>query len=68
MTPFELQEAEAFNKLQFNDLRTHVGHKIEIVEYWNQEAVGKDSGCANVAVECETCNCVISSFNSILDD
>lgn len=41
----------------FKQLEAHVGHKIEVVSY-----------DANVAIECETCGCVLVDFDICDDD
>jgi len=38
------------------ELLEHVGHKISCVSYANGE---------NVAIECETCGCVLVDFNEL---
>jgi len=42
----------------FEELKKHVGHKISIVEYVND-----NFETYNVAIECETCNEVILDFD-----
>ena len=42
----------------FNELKHHVGHKIEVVEYGDGQIV------ANVAIECETCGEVLIDFDN----
>jgi hypothetical protein len=46
----------------FNDLKAHIGHKIVCVNY----GVGDDEhfSTTNVAIECETCNCVLVDFDA----
>ena len=50
----DLQEYET--NYQFNDLASHVGHKLECVTYGTDEPV-------NVAVECMDCGCVIVDYD-----
>jgi hypothetical protein len=40
-----------------DSLRTHIGHRIVCVGY------GAAASPANVAVECETCGCVLIDFD-----
>ena len=40
----------------YNDLKAHIGHKIKCVCY------GKKKDPVNVAIECETCGCVLVDF------
>lgn len=51
----------------FDDLKTHVGHKIVIVEYgkrvYNHLNEEMDFYPTNVSCECETCNEVILSYD-----
>ena len=47
----------------FNSLHAHAGHRISCVEYGN-----KDTGCVNVAIECEDCNEVLVDFNKPDDE
>ncbi len=42
----------------YDDLRSHIGHKIVCVGYG-----GGHEDPDNVAIECETCNCVLFDFN-----
>ena len=49
----------AFN---FDSLRSHVGHHITCVEYGN-----KETGCINIAVECEDCGEVILDYDKPAD-
>ncbi len=37
----------------FRDMRPHIGHDIVCVRY------GQDDEVLNVAIECETCGCVL---------
>jgi hypothetical protein len=41
----------------YSDLKEHVGHRIVCVPY------GDDDDPVNVAIECETCNCVLVDFD-----
>ena len=41
----------------FNSLPTHIGHRIVCVGY------GEAGSPVNVAVECETCDCVLVDFD-----
>ena len=43
----------------YYDLREHIGHKIVVAGYGNDE----DGDFANVALECETCNEVLVDFD-----
>lgn len=48
----------------FEELCHHVGHKIVCVLYGlKDKKTGKCKNPANVAVECETCNEVLMSFD-----
>lgn len=51
-------EVEELGAHSYEELRRHIGHKIVCVCYGVQ---GKDP--ENVAVECETCNEVLLSFD-----
>ncbi len=42
----------------YNELREHIGHDIVCVAYGEN---GEDP--ANVAIECETCNCVLLDYD-----
>jgi len=44
----------------FQDLRTHVGHKIVCVSY----GADPDQEPFNVAIECETCGTVLQDFDN----
>ena len=41
----------------YNDLKEHIGHKIVCQPY------GDSKDPVNIAIECETCNCVLLDFN-----
>jgi len=42
--------------INYNDLKRHIGHKIVVVSYGeNQE---------NISIECETCNEVLLDYDS----
>lgn len=41
----------------YEELRGHVGHNIEVVRY------GPAKRPMNVAIECETCGCVLLDFD-----
>jgi len=43
----------------YKDLLTHIGHEIVCVEYKPNPGAPPD----NVAIECQTCNVVITSFD-----
>jgi hypothetical protein len=47
----------------FEQLKEHIGHKIEIVGYGNETYK-----IFNVAVECETCGTVLIDFDNPNDD
>ena len=53
--------------LNFKDLKAHIGHKIVCVGYSNKVSdMNKDKkkiNWENVAIECETCNEVLLSFD-----
>lgn len=42
----------------YYDLKSHIGHKIVVVGYGDPEYPP-----VNIAVECETCNCVLIDFD-----
>lgn len=42
----------------FKELKTHIGHKFSCVSY------GSNKETWNVALECETCNCIIMDFDA----
>lgn len=48
--------------LGFEDLRRHVGHKIEVAEYRFGEA--QEAEIENVAVECHDCHEVLIDFDA----
>lgn len=41
----------------YNDLKGHIGHKIVCQPY------GDPRDPVNIAIECETCNCILIDFN-----
>jgi hypothetical protein len=41
----------------FNDLKEHIGHEIVIQPY------GDYNDPTNIAIECETCGCVLVDFD-----
>lgn len=49
----------------FNDLKGHIGHKIVCVGYALQDLSNGErlSDWENIAIECETCNEVLVSFD-----
>ena len=46
--------------IDFNDLKRHIGHKIECVSYCDGE---NPEATMNVAIECETCNEVLLDYD-----
>lgn len=42
----------------FRDLLEHVGHDVVLVTY------GPENNPANVALECQTCGCVLLDFDN----
>jgi len=49
----------------YKELKRHVGHKIVCVSYGNPpwKISDKNPICANVAIECETCNEVLLDYD-----
>ena len=43
----------------YKELKEHIGHKIVCVGY------GKSQNYNNVAIECETCNCVLLDYDKV---
>jgi len=44
----------------FEELRAHIGHKIVCVSY----GADTDQDPFNVALECDDCGCVLTSYNN----
>lgn len=47
----------------YNDLMEHQGHHLVVVAYGNEEKPN-----VNVAIECETCDCVLVDFDRPAND
>ncbi len=50
----KIPSKESSEKISYEDIKQHIGHNIVCVQY---------AGSVNVAIECETCNQVIISFD-----